>query len=90
MKTSIVILASMACLTACALGPDAAEPSWTDMRLRAVPPGGAPVYVEQSVLSRGERLSMAGGALMALEARDEVRRAGEVLRQADVDTAEFV
>ncbi|MEQ8405221.1 MAG: hypothetical protein RKE49_08990 [Oceanicaulis sp.] len=90
MKPVFTAAASLALLAGCALSPDGAEPSWTDARLSATPPSGAPEYVARERLTPADRLELASGALAALAARDRVRLTGEALRAPTVDTAEFV
>jgi hypothetical protein len=90
MKPLLLAIVSLGMLSACALTPDAAQPSWTDAQLSEAPAGAAPAFIERAVMARGERRLLNAHLEQTLRARDVVNTAGAALRAPTPDTADFV
>ena len=90
LKKLSTLVAMAAGLSACALAPNSAEPSWTDARLAEHPPSQAPRTVSEDPAPPGTAAQINASVAAALRARDQVIATGLSLGPPDISAAEFV
>lgn len=77
-------------ISACALAPNEAEPSWTDARLEAFPPTEAPRTVTDQRMAPQLRAQVAAASGFTLMQRDEVIGIGLLIQPPSLGMAAFV